>query len=171
MRERRGLGVQYCLLILLSSLILLTGCIDYSYGSESRKEHDIEWLAYNIYHEARGEDIQGKIVIALVTINRVESPEFPNNIQKVITQPGQFSWYWDGKPDQPQEPKAYDECFAVSQMVMNLWETGYADDLIRQMNLDSVQWYHNESVSPYWADDYQFVAQIGKHKVYKKRDI
>jgi len=54
---------------------------------------ELNWLAKNIYHEARGQSIKGQYAVAIVTLNRVKSGKFPESIEKVVTQPGQFSWY------------------------------------------------------------------------------
>ena len=61
---------------------------------------EISCLARNVYYEARGESLQGQKAVALVTLNRVENPMFPNTIcgvvneRKVVkgTTKCQFSW-------------------------------------------------------------------------------
>lgn len=60
-------------------------------------EREIDCLAKTVYHEARGESEAGKKAIAMVTINRVNSPEFPDSICRVVYEPGQFSWTLDKK--------------------------------------------------------------------------
>lgn len=169
MQVLRDSGVLSYLLILLTLSITIPS-ISIAKDVVENYDHDVEWLAYNIYHEARGEDFIGKVTVALVTINRVESNRFPNSIHDVITQPAQFSWYWDDKPDLPQEPKAYKACFAVSKMVISLWKDGYIEDLVRQLHLDKVKWYHNLDASPKWKNNYQFVAKVGRHLVYKDQE-
>lgn len=56
----------------------------------------IECLAKNIYHEARGQSKDGQIAVANVVINRVNSSKFPNSVCAVINQryrsTCQFSW-------------------------------------------------------------------------------
>lgn len=39
----------------------------------------------------RGQDIEGRVYIAAAIINRVNDGRFPNDIEAVLTQPGQFS--------------------------------------------------------------------------------
>lgn len=46
--------------------------------------------------EARDEGYQGKVAVAAVVLNRVDSSEFPNSVSGVINQPGQFSPLSDG---------------------------------------------------------------------------
>lgn len=52
------------------------------------------WLAMtvNIYTEAGGEGEKGMELIADVVVARAQHKSFPNDITKVILQPGQFSW-------------------------------------------------------------------------------
>ena len=54
------------------------------------KQH--ECLAMNIYHESRGERLEGQIAVAQVTINRMEHTKWPSTICEVVYQPKQFSW-------------------------------------------------------------------------------
>lgn len=54
-------------------------------------------LALNIYYEARSEPLTGQIAITNVVLNRVEDERFPNSACEVITQKGQFVWYWQGR--------------------------------------------------------------------------
>ncbi len=50
------------------------------------KDNDLKWLALNIYHEARGESIDGMIAVGVVTMNRVNSNLYPNSIEQVVKQ-------------------------------------------------------------------------------------
>ena len=58
---------------------------------------DIKRMAAIIWCEARGESYEGQVAVGTVVINRVESPRFPNTIEGVISQKGQFSPYKSGK--------------------------------------------------------------------------
>jgi len=53
---------------------------------------EINCLAVNMYHEARGEGRIGMVAVGWVTINRRNSIHFPNTICKVVYQRSQFSW-------------------------------------------------------------------------------
>jgi len=46
--------------------------------------HEIQCLATNIYHEARGEPLPGKYAVAIVTLNRVKSADHPNDVCRVV---------------------------------------------------------------------------------------
>ena len=69
-------------------------------------KEDIDCLAKNIYFESRNQPWVGKIAVAQVTLNRVESMLFPSKICDVVKQIKapqrcQFSWFCDGKSDEP----------------------------------------------------------------------
>lgn len=53
-------------------------------------EEDIMWLARIVDVEARGGSVDKKIAVANVVLNRVKSDRFPNTIEEVIFQKGQF---------------------------------------------------------------------------------
>ena len=95
------------------------------------KEH-VECLAMNIYHEARNESLSGKIAVILVTMNRVADKRFPGSICKVVHEGKhyysekkkkyypfrdrcQFSWYCDGRSDEPKNKRAWAYSLALSQ--------------------------------------------------------
>lgn len=58
---------------------------------------DVKRMAAIIWCEARGESYEGQVAVGTVVMNRVESPRFPNTIEEVIKQNGQFSPYKSGK--------------------------------------------------------------------------
>ncbi|MGM0471375.1 MAG: cell wall hydrolase [Bacillota bacterium] len=66
-------------------------------------DSDVGLLARIIHAEARGEPYRGQVAVGAVVLNRVESSEFPNTIQGVIYQEGQFTPVKNGqfnlKPD------------------------------------------------------------------------
>ena len=54
-------------------------------------QDEVKCLAQNVYFEARDQPTKGQIAVALVTLNRVNSRRFPNNICKVIHQASRYS--------------------------------------------------------------------------------
>lgn len=52
---------------------------------------DVELLAKVTYAEAGNQTLEQQLAVAAVILNRVESESFPNTIQEVISQKGQFS--------------------------------------------------------------------------------
>lgn len=57
----------------------------------SLNQAELECLALNIYHEAKGESIEGKVAVGMVTINRSTDTDFPNTICGVVKEKKKFS--------------------------------------------------------------------------------
>ncbi|MFB8377298.1 cell wall hydrolase [Paenibacillus taichungensis] len=61
-------------------------------------------LARTIYSETRGEPYRGMVAVGAVVLNRLKSPQFPNTLVKVITEPLAFTVISNGqfwlKPNQ-----------------------------------------------------------------------
>ena len=69
----------------------LTGERSYSYT-----DHDLYLLAHIISGEAQGCDNKEQQYVASVVMNRVNHNRYPNTIEKVIYQPGQYACVMDG---------------------------------------------------------------------------
>ena len=124
-------------------------------------------LALNIYFEARSEPIQGQIAVAEVTLNRVASEHYPNDICGVVLQDNSqgcsFSWWCDGLSDFPREENSLRTSKALAQLML---EEG---DYISVIGSKATH-YHSVDVHPYWADDLKRIRRIGKHIFYKKSE-
>ena len=141
--------------------------------SINAKEHEIECLAQNIYHEARSESTAGRMAVALVTLNRVKDERFPNTICGVVKQTKyypsgridlhscQFSWYCDGKPDTIKDQNCYKDILLIAE-VMYTYET---EDFT-----EGSLWYHSPKVKPKWSMIYTKVVKIDNHIFYKDVD-
>lgn len=70
--------------------------------------------------EAEGEDTEGKALVILVVLNRVWSEGFPDTIEDVIMEPGQFSPVKEGGRYYTTEPD--EDCWAALSMVMHGWD-------------------------------------------------
>ena len=115
-------------------------------------------LALNMYHEARGEDIDGMVAVAEVTLNRVESDRYPDDVCEVVKQPYQFSWYIsDDKMPPIEEDDVFSEAFIIAK---DMIESGN-----RPFGLSATH-FHTRSIRPYWADKFERVATIGNHIFY-----
>ena len=128
-------------------------------------------LAKNIYFEARGEEIAGQYAVGLVTLNRVRSKRFPNTICGVVYQARywnnhpvrnrcHFSWYCDGKSDNPKELTAIDKAQWVAWLVLN----GHVFDFTR-----GATHYHANYVNPKWNrhKEVKRIVQIDDHIFYR----
>lgn len=117
---------------------------------------DIECLARNIYHEARGEPLEGQIAVAQVTLNRVQSPGYHNSVCGVVYAHRQFSWTLD-KRKQVRDAKAWRAALDVSRAV-----------LTKAVALPefAATHFHTKQVKPRWAKTKTRVAVIGNHIFY-----
>lgn len=118
-------------------------------------------LALNIYHEARSEPLDGQLVIAFVTLNRVKSDMFPDNICDVVWQikPAvQFSWTLDGKQDLRVVKQYWDLAVILANEVVS----GATKPFI----MDDVLFYKATYAKSTFFDKLELVGGIGKHQFY-----
>ena len=125
-------------------------------------------LAANIYHEARSEPLVGQIAVAEVTLNRVESKHFPNTVCGVVKQSSSkgcsFSWYCDGRSDNPFEQGAFQEAIILSQIMLDN-HTRPIDKKVIVVG-DKATHYHADYVTPYWSNSYKKIDKVGNHIFY-----
>ena len=119
------------------------------------KQH--ECLALNIYHEARGERVEGQIAVAQVTINRVDHDEWPSTICEVVYEPKQFSWTHLVKQQTPQDNRAWRKARVIARDVM----IGNVED-----PTNGAVFYHANYVNPDWAEYMDLSKVIGNHLFY-----
>lgn len=110
-------------------------------------------LANNIYYEARGESFKGKLAVAVVTLNRTKSPEYPSSICGVVYQKGQFSW--TSKPHKVTEWNEYTDSLLAATLAME--DSTVLGDF-------KATHYHNTTVAPAWG--LRKIAKIGRHIFY-----
>lgn len=60
---------------------------------------DMSLIALVTMAEAEGESEMGKRLVIDTILNRVDHPRWPDTVQKVIYQQGQFSCMWNGRAD------------------------------------------------------------------------
>ncbi len=126
----------------------------------SYNEHDLKCMALNIYFEARDESLKGQIAVGLVTLNRVDSPYFPNNVCDVVYQHMQFSWYWDGKSDRPIYLEKYRTALLLASALLD------HNSIITDYTYGSDH-YHADYVSPEWRLAMVKIVQIDTHIFYR----
>jgi len=130
------------------------------------KERRMQCMTQNIYWEAASEPAEGKLAVAQVVMNRVESGKFPNDPCQVVHQKNviyervlcQFSWYCEQNfKTKPVHKKLWDESAEAAKMVMV--------DGFRLPELKDALYYHADYVNPRWNK--KQVAKIGRHIFYK----
>lgn len=120
------------------------------------KAADIECLARNVYHEARGEPLEGQIAVAQVTLNRVASSQFQGSVCKVVYAHRQFSWT-HGTPKKIKDSKAWRDSLAIARAV-----------LTQSIPLPDFKalYFHTKQVKPRWAKTKRVLAVINNHIFY-----
>lgn len=120
-------------------------------------ERELNCLAENIYHEARGESVKGQVAVAQVTLNRVmHQTHFKSSICGVVHEKAQFSWTLD-KTKKIKDMAKWRYTVALAQSVLD----GYN----RIPNFNAL-YYHADYVNPRWNRTKQIVARIGSHVFY-----
>ena len=132
-------------------------------ASADTRYENLQCLAKNIYFEGRNQPWIGQVAIAQVTLNRVKSAAFPSTICEVVEQKKrnicQFSWYCDGKSDQPKDVKDYDKATDVAIQVYS----GTIPDVT-----EGSLWYHATYIRrPFWAYSMKEMVRINEHIFYK----
>lgn len=123
-------------------------------------DRDIECLALNVYHEARGEPILGQIAVAKVTINRFERSN--NTICEIVYRRGQFSW--TSKPQRRPVGNAWKQAQVIAWLVIT------QPELVNDPTNGSL-YFHSSRMTPHEFRNFQRVVTIGNHKFYKERQL
>lgn len=139
-------------------------------------KREIQCLADNIYFESAYEPEKGKIAVAFVTLNRVNSGLYPDNICDVVKQRTknvcQFSWYCEERPKRI----SYSGVLTNGQSslyndIRNLAIYVYANYEKMEDPTKGALFYHADYVTPIWRKQMIKTTQIGQHIFYKRKDI
>ena len=135
-------------------------------------------LAKNMYYEARNQGLAGQLAVSLVVMNRVKEDRYPNTICEVVEQGPvreswkknwvfypirnrcQFSWYCDGKSDEPKEPTTYGRLLDLSLDLVY-------DDLQVVDFTEGATHYHADYVFPAWRKSKTKTVEIADHIFYR----
>ena len=123
-------------------------------------------MALNVYYEARSSNLADKYAVADVVLNRVQDTRYPNTVCEVVKdgyrkgrRDCQFSWYCDGKKDNPSDIDHWKEAQMIAWSIIH-W------DKMRGIT-EGATHYHANYVDPYWAKSLQMVGRIGAHIFYR----
>ena len=145
-------------------------------------------MALNIYYESRSDNLAGQYAVADVVLNRVHDDRYPDTVCEVITQgPVKESWKTKQDPDLPEEDREYNP---IRHLCQFSWycdgksdnpadETGWAQaqyvagailysDKYRGIT-EGATHYHATYVKPRWARDrgMNHIGRIGAHIFYR----
>ncbi len=139
------------------------------------EDGDAVCLAKNIYFEAGNQPLAGKVAVAHVVLNRMEHSSYPKDVCGVVYQAKdyykswtgniipkrgmcQFSWYCDGRSDEPLDTDTFFESYKIAQDVLL---DKYPDIT------EGATHYHADYIYPYWADSLNETVHINNHIFYK----
>lgn len=114
------------------------------------KLENVEMMAKIIHGEARGESFMGKVGVAAVILNRIESSGFPDSIEEVIFQRNAFTAVIDDQYLLTPTKSPYD---AVKEAMV-----GGEDP-----TMGAVFYYNPDGVSDEWIFSRTVLTQIGRH--------
>ena len=122
-------------------------------------------LALNDYYEARGEPIEGRLAVAHVVLNRVsQGLHGASTICEVVSYKANgrcaFSWACDRYAIRENDSWEASVSFARKFLRSDRWQ---ADPTAGALQ------YHEASIVPYWAKEYEFNIVIGDHVFYPKQ--
>jgi spore germination cell wall hydrolase CwlJ-like protein len=128
----------------------------------------VECLAKNIYWESASESYEGKLAVAQVTLNRVNSGKFPSDICAVVYQKTvnresktvcQFSWTCLVNGMKKKDKYEWEQSLMIAKRALT---EPILHDIIAQTN---ALYYHAVYVTPGWPK-VKVVKRIGNHIFY-----
>lgn len=124
--------------------------------NEATETSDEYLLAKLAMAEAEGEPIEGKLMVIRTVLNRVEDPDFPNTVEEVIFQEGQFEPVEEGGRWWTVEPD--DECMMAAAIAMAGWDKSDGALYFEAVSNGTDTW-HSRNLT--------YIATVGNHNFYK----
>ena len=118
-------------------------------------------IATAVYHEARGESLEGQLAVARVIMNRAASGKYPASWCGVVKQPWQFSFV---NPRTGYMPSV-DQASAAWRKAQGITRLAVAN-AVKSLPSDCL-WYHADYVAPSWGRRLTRVEKIGAHIFYR----
>ena len=159
--------------LFVAILLLFSLCAQGSTTFDTTSEASC--LAENIYFEGRDQGTAGWVAITNVTLNRVDSDQYPNTLCEVVFEGPtykdtdipvrhkcQFSWWCDGLPEDINNINLYMKIFYFANIMLT------SDRLFFDIT-DGATHYHHYKVYPEWANNLTNVTRIGDHIFYRTK--
>lgn len=129
------------------------------YSAGAPLDAEANCIAVAVYHEARGETLEGQLAVARVIMNRAASGRYPGTWCGVVKQPWQFSFVRNGyMPGVDEGSTAWRNALGVTRIAINNAVPSLSNDVL---------WYHANYVAPSWGRRLTRVSQIGAHIFYR----
>ena len=138
-------------------------------------KQQVECLAENIYFESGYEPKEGQVAVAFVTLNRLKSGIFAEDICGVVKQKinnvCQFSWYCEDRQYNISTNKSLTSSNnSLYNSIRELATNVYANSERMTDPSNGALYYHADYVKPGWKN-MQTTAVIGRHIFYNKKGI
>lgn len=131
------------------------------FGTGAQLTEEANCIAVAVYHEARGESLEGQIAVARVILNRAASGKYPPSWCDTVKQPWQFSFV---NPRTGRYPSV-DESSASWRKAVGVTRLAIAGAY--PSVTEDVLWYHATYVSPSWGRRLSRADKIGTHIFYR----
>lgn len=113
-------------------------------------QYEMDLLARLVRAEAESEPYKGKIAVACVVLNRLDSPSFPKTIREVIYEKGQFQPVRNGEINKPADVESIN---AVNEALTES----------RHIAGNSLFFYNPAIAESHWLDHRSTALKIGRH--------
>ena len=126
----------------------------YSVPALTLSEKESRCLALNVFFEARGESLAGKVGVAQVTLNRWQRKHRnKKSLCSVVFDPHQFSWTrsaWVTPTGSEWEQ--------IKQIIQKVQQG------LRIRGLENALYFHAKKKNPSWSRELVLLLQIGAHR-------
>lgn len=132
-------------------------------------KEDVQCLALNIYHEARGSSIEDRIASSYVVFNRLNDNSYPFTSKKknkslcdIVFDKYQFCWTNNDVIPMPKEPQAWVD---AQRLAYELYTKPYYKKLAQQFQMKHyvVTSLLYDKARPKWIDKRKTSIKIGAH--------
>lgn len=153
--------------------------IDQANNLTSKDYKQISCLAKNMYFEARSQSDEGIEAVGFVTLNRVDSGQFPNTIcgvvydakfdadtngKKPLKYDCQFTWYCDNIDDKIRDRDSWNHIYGIAYNLYLNYQS--MDDVTK-----GAMYYHNTTVHPAWDKTFVKTIKIEDHIFFKPKGL
>lgn len=165
MRQMTPMVVSRATTPLESPESMLRYDVSYLLDLPQSNDPEVNCLQEAIYHEARGEDVLGQYAVAEVILNRVDLPNFPDDVCGVVRQNAhrsnacQFSYACNGRSVEMRDAEARRLAGAIAQILLS----GAPRELT-----EGATHFHTADVRPSWAARFHRTARYGAHIFYRE---
>ena len=121
----------------------------------------VQCMARNLFHEARGESLEGQKAVFDVTMSRMENKRWPDSVCGVVHQYKQFSWTLVDDDTLKKRENRENTSFERMRIKAVNWLSNH------KPKNDNVFHYAVFSVDNYWTRKMTKQKRIGKHVFYR----